>query len=385
MNGNQSSRNIDRPTKKIYVDTDIPSGREPENDHIDLELIHNENKDDFGQDAELKVDNFDESAEVRMDDIDEDQDTDSEEKIKNCVYASKVFAPGDVLVIPDIHGDITSLREALRLGNVMDESQDKWIGGNTFVVQTGDIFDRGPDTVEILDLFEKLQTEAIENGGCIVQLMGNHEFLNIAGDFRYASAKETRKFGGITERKAALDLDSAIGDYLRNLRIAVVLEQGDTRSLFVHAGLLPKMIEDMGGTISSVNQYFREKLQSCEQREIKKIAKSSYPMLENGPLWSRYFAGVESEYLCKTLDKTLELASADRMIIGHTVQSGGVPTFKCDNKLVMVDTGLSKYYGGNVALLILQRESQMNSNNQRSQSQVGENGMVSPQILKPQK
>jgi len=113
----------------------------------------------------------------------------------------------------------------------------------------------------------------------------------------------------------------------------------------------------MGGSTASINQYFKEKLQSAEQAEVRGIVRSSSPMMENGPLWTRFFAARESPYLCETLEVSLKLLSADRMIIGHTVQSQGRPKFKCGGKLVLADTGMSKYYGGNIALLTLLRKS----------------------------
>eukprot|EP00510_Aplanochytrium_minuta_P002985 CAMPEP_0184009598 /NCGR_PEP_ID=MMETSP0954-20121128/2701_1 /TAXON_ID=627963 /ORGANISM="Aplanochytrium sp, Strain PBS07" /LENGTH=258 /DNA_ID=CAMNT_0026289003 /DNA_START=472 /DNA_END=1248 /DNA_ORIENTATION=- len=247
----------------------------------------------------------------------------------------------------------------------MDKVTEEWIGEDTFVIQTGDVFDRGPHTAQILRFFRRLQTEAVAASGCIVLLMGNHELMNIAGDFRYASAKETAAFGGLEGRKEALELNSFLGDSLRNLRIAVTITQGATKSVFAHAGLLPNMLESMGGTVESVNEYFRARLQSAKLSAVRGIIRKSPPMLEEGPLWNRFYAGPETDRMCETVEKSLELISADRMIIGHTVQSSGKPRFKCSNRLIMADTGLSRYYGGNVAILLMENAADSDTDQER--------------------
>lgn len=88
-------------------------------------------------------------------------------------------------------------------------------------------------------------------------------------------------------------------------------------------------------------------------------------MLEEGPLWNRFYAGPETDRMCETVEKSLELISADRMIIGHTVQSSGKPRFKCSNRLIMADTGLSRYYGGNVAILLMENAADSDTDQER--------------------
>ena len=60
-----------------------------------------------------------------------------------------------LVAIGDIHGDLTALRGALRLAGAID-TDDKWIGKDLTVVQTGDQVDRGDQDREVLDLLEKL-------------------------------------------------------------------------------------------------------------------------------------------------------------------------------------------------------------------------------------
>src|ERR1700733_15173971 len=95
-------------------------------------------------------------------------------------------APERLLAIGDLHGDLDHARRALRLAGAIDAS-DRWVGGRLVVVQTGDELDRGDDDRAILDLVEDLKKQATAAGGELVALLGNHEIMNAAQDFRYVT------------------------------------------------------------------------------------------------------------------------------------------------------------------------------------------------------
>ena len=58
------------------------------------------------------------------------------------VIASTSAVGGRVVAIGDIHGEIDGVERILREAGLMD-SENNWIGGDTTLVQTGDIVDRG--------------------------------------------------------------------------------------------------------------------------------------------------------------------------------------------------------------------------------------------------
>jgi hypothetical protein len=65
----------------------------------------------------------------------------------NCINGQSIFLnehelPERIVAIGDIHGDLEALFSILLHSNVIDIS-GKWIAYNTFLVQTGDIFDKG--------------------------------------------------------------------------------------------------------------------------------------------------------------------------------------------------------------------------------------------------
>lgn len=59
-----------------------------------------------------------------------------------------------------------------------------WTGGDAIVVQLGDILDRGDAEIATLMLLRQLGRQAEAEGGAVHILNGNHESLNVCGDFR---------------------------------------------------------------------------------------------------------------------------------------------------------------------------------------------------------
>ena len=91
--------------------------------------------------------------------------------------------PDRVVAIGDIHGAVTQFRALLTIVGLTDSSQ-RWTGGRTTLVQTGDFMDRGPGVKAVLDLLMRLETEAPAAGGRVVVLLGNHETMNLMAIMR---------------------------------------------------------------------------------------------------------------------------------------------------------------------------------------------------------
>ena len=91
-----------------------------------------------------------------------------------------------VVAIGDIHGDIEKAKRAFKVANLIDES-GKWIGGSTVAVQVGDILDRGDNEVQLFYWFDNIKQQAERAGGALHVLLGNHETMNVAAQFRYAT------------------------------------------------------------------------------------------------------------------------------------------------------------------------------------------------------
>jgi hypothetical protein len=94
-----------------------------------------------------------------------------------------------VISVGDIHGDYNAFVSIMQKADLIDSSNN-WIGGKKHFVSTGDYLDRGPDSRKVMDLFIKLEKQAVEAGGKVHVLLGNHEAMNIIGDRRYVAIEE---------------------------------------------------------------------------------------------------------------------------------------------------------------------------------------------------
>ncbi|XP_021829287.1 shewanella-like protein phosphatase 2 [Prunus avium] len=107
------------------------------------------------------------------------------------------YPPQDRLIaIGDLHGDLEKTKESLRLAKLIDPESGKWVGGSSTLVQIGDVLDRGGDELKILYYLEKLRREAARCGGTVITMHGNHEIMNVEGDFRYVTHKGLDEFRG---------------------------------------------------------------------------------------------------------------------------------------------------------------------------------------------
>jgi len=261
------------------------------------------------------------------------------------------------VAIGDLHGDVDATRAALRLAGAIDDSE-RWIGGTLTVVQTGDQLDRGDDEREILDLFARLAAAAPAAGGQVIALNGNHEVMNVQGDYRYVTPGAIGDFTGVRPRapqagaappqfedRAAAFLPG--GAYARALAerdvIAVV---GD--SVFVHGGVSP---EHVRFGIERINRE-TEAWMLGEVRGAPEALAS-----ESSPIWMRdYSQDPVSPDTCRALGEVLSALGVRRMVVGHTVQKSGISS-ACDDRVYRIDVGLSRYYGqGPIQVLEIERD-----------------------------
>jgi hypothetical protein len=255
-----------------------------------------------------------------------------------------------LVAIGDLHGDLAATRGALRAAGAIDDA-DRWIGGDLVVVQTGDVLDRGDDEQAIVDLLERLEKEAAAAGGALIWLLGNHELMNTAGDFRYVTPGGFADFAdapGVDASKAPAAADPLVkaraaaflpgGPYARTMGgQAVVAIVGDT--VYSHAGVLPAWTSRLDDT----NRVARCWLTGGGPPP---------PALEaqDGPVWQRDYGRDPSD--CAALDQALAALGARRMVVGHTPQQAGI-THACGEKLWRIDVGMSAHYGGPIQVLLV--------------------------------
>jgi 3',5'-cyclic AMP phosphodiesterase CpdA len=100
---------------------------------------------------------------------------------------------GRVVAISDVHGAYDGMLRTLHSAGVIDDKA-YWAAGGTHLVITGDVLDRGADSRKVMDLIMALEQQALEAGGQVHLLLGNHEVMNLVGDLRYVSAAEYAAF-----------------------------------------------------------------------------------------------------------------------------------------------------------------------------------------------
>lgn len=247
-----------------------------------------------------------------------------------------VHEDGRVVAIGDLHADLPQALAVLKMAGVVDAT-GHWAGGETILVQTGDTTDRGPDSKEVLELLMQLQPEARAAGGQVIALLGNHEVMNLRGDWRYVSPGDIADFGSAEARQAALQPTAALGAWLRQ-RDVVANVGGD---IFVHGGVSARFAR-MG--IETLNSTARAAIDVAQPAPI---------LGEEGPLWYRAYLLADESIACAEVEEALSALGARRMVMGHTTQSSGRIASRCGGRLLGIDTGVSSHYGGRLAAIEL--------------------------------
>lgn len=257
--------------------------------------------------------------------------------------------------IADIHGDLEQAHAALRLCGLTSEAEGSphWTAGenNATLVQTGDLVDRGPDSLKVIELFSRLQHQAKEAGGRVELLLGNHEVLNMEGDYRYVHPDELQHAGGVQAWGSMFDpVSGGIGRVVSQHPTAVVAGAGPCRTLFVHAGLRSELLlgpqHSARARLADLNTRMRHTLAHARQPRGAFVGLTG----DDGPVWYRGFALQREESVCADLRATLQSVGAWRMIVGHTITPDHTRALpRCAGLLQMMDVGMSKAYYGSLA------------------------------------
>jgi Calcineurin-like phosphoesterase len=90
-------------------------------------------------------------------------------------------------VIGDTHGHHAQVTEALREAGLLDAG-GAWAGGDARLWFLGDLTDRGPNGIGVIDLIMALQPQAAAAGGEVGCVLGNHDLL-LYGSFYIPDAQ----------------------------------------------------------------------------------------------------------------------------------------------------------------------------------------------------
>ena len=301
---------------------------------------------------------------------------------------SKEDEPSRIIAVGDIHGDFDAYTTILKDAGLV-EANLKWAGGETIFVQTGDIPDRGPDTRKIIEHLQTLQKEARKKGGKVITLIGNHEAMNMTRDLRYVDpgeykAFETSKSETLRSRLFASNKDTIENYYLGKdpslspemIRKAwektMPLGKIEHQAAWSPSGKIGKwvlknpavtMVEGYLFAHGGISQKYSNLSLKDINKQTKAALKAGDESLDSiihdplGPLWYRGYvsgAGADENGVLVSqedeLDSVLAMYEAKALIIGHTPARKGIKT-SFEGRLVQIDTGASKYYGGTRSFL----------------------------------
>lgn len=221
-----------------------------------------------------------------------------------------------VLMISDIEGGFSSFRKLLVANHVVDTNLN-WIFGKGHLVLAGDFMDRGHFVTQVLYLILKMEQQALQTGGKVHYILGNHEIMNMQGDDDYAAGKYrmVSSILGIQYDQLFDSKSTFLGRWLHTKNI--IEKIGD--NLIVHGGLHA----DFAKTYLS--------LDSINEKTRRRYSKLVVPMKDSNrkedellfssvksPYWYRgYF---KEKLTTESIDSVLKHFGARRIIVGHTVQ-----------------------------------------------------------------
>lgn len=297
-----------------------------------------------------------------------------------------------IVAIGDIHGDYDNYIEVLKNAGVINR-RGRWSAGKTHVVQVGDIPDRGPDTLRIISHLQKLEKQASKAGGRLHLLIGNHEHMNITGDLRYVHPGEYEAFETRNSKQLRNNYYAYVVKTIEQQREALLNSGGDASHLpvadddfkrdwynehplgfvehrlawqeggelfewiaahntiirindilFLHGGLSAELLPM---SISEINERIRA--------ELNREAFEGQPLgtADSGPLWYRGLARGDEAAERPALDSVLAHFDAEMIVLGHTPDLNAI-TPRFGGQVVIIDTGISAYYGGHLASLLIE-------------------------------
>ena len=267
-----------------------------------------------------------------------------------------------IIVIGDLHGDIDNAINILKLSqcislpkseqskkinyNLKKLNQIKWNGGNTIIVQLGDILDGkkrdetyssfNDNEFQIVNLFTKLRIESQKVGGNIYLLVGNHELLNFVGNFNHVSLKGIMDFGGIDKRFTYLKPGGPYCKYMADIYKAILIID---KYVFVHGSISSYIFQKY--TVKQINTLLKKYLLNKKNYSItnEDISYLFYNTFTS-PLWSRYFSKEITPSKCVELNKILQNTKTQALFVGHTFKKEGIQS-NCNGKIWYCDVGIS--------------------------------------------
>jgi hypothetical protein len=287
------------------------------------------------------------------------------DNLKCLNHDTVISTTGRIVAIGDIHGDFEALVYALYAAALIDDDGN-WIGCNTILVQTGDIFDdkrvgvdifnrsSPPTNIElhILEYLTNLNEQAVRQHGKIILCLGNHEWMAVNGTGTNYVSDTTHTFYD-NDRLRWLSPGSPLA-----LKLACIYKIGVLVNdyLFCHGGFNIyniKSIVSLSGLNIVLSKYFKGELRygilSVFTRHLND---------PDGILWDRsssinFHEPVDGN-VCKNfkdLRDRLQLPKL-KLIVGHTTWPiiNATCNYGEGNTIYRIDTSMSRAFGNKTNL-----------------------------------
>ena len=235
--------------------------------------------------------------------------------------------------VGDVHGDVERLEALLREAGLIDRKGD-WSGGESVLVLTGDLTDRGDHGIDVIRLVMRLREE-----GEVESLMGNHDALILARAFELRGeradpdCRELFIVNGGKEREArALAGDDALFAWMQARPL--MRKVGDT--LFQHADSAV-FYEGLGASVDEVN---------AEGLQLAQSARGAWQIfydMTDGRDWDAApHSGLNA--MAEGFEAHLARFGASRVVHGHTRHVEPEPHVYLGGRAINVDGTLSEGY-----------------------------------------
>ncbi len=259
-------------------------------------------------------------------------------------YINEISKFSRIVIIGDIHGDIKRFKEILIDSQVLNENLE-WIAepSNTIIIQLGDQIDSlnrsTNENWEVLNDYEMIYfTEHLNmiakcKGGSCISLIGNHELMNVIGDYSYVSQMNKKE---IEMRKNFFKPKGSIALILAKRPLIVKI--GDF--LFCHAKFEKwhlELLKKYGKDIYYINYIWKNYLETGNIKNEDIEIFNNIIFGNQGILWNRNTENDNNEY-----DELFKELKIIYMFIGHTAHERIVIH---DNKIWYCDTGISRSFG----------------------------------------
>ena len=245
----------------------------------------------------------------------------------------KTSGKAPMFVVADTHGEYEILVAMLRKHGVVNAKLG-WSFGRGDLVVLGDVFDRGPNHLEILWLLYQLEADAKRAGGGVHLVLGNHETMVLMGDLRYLNPKyvQTAQLTGVSSYAELFGPATMLGQWLRTK--PTVLKINDL--LCLHAGISRALV-DSGLTLRQINAGVRSVLTGAVPEDVSQRQLLELLMGGNGPLWYRGYFPEQTGFPTATsddVDLALKTFGVSRILIGHTIVPTVTPMY--DGRIIDV-------------------------------------------------